>query len=107
MTDSAVFRVVFAPETVRHVAAIDRRHHGLIRRSIRRLLAREPDSPSRNRKPLHPPAPFESTWEIRFGPGNRFRVFYDVDAEAHTVWILAIGVKVRDRLWFGDEEYTP
>ena len=107
MSDSGEFRLVFAPETARHVAAIDRKHHGLIRRSIRRLLAYDPDSASRNRKLLQPPAPVESTWEIRFGPGNRFRVFYDVDRDTRTVRILAIGVKVRDRLWIGDEEYTP
>jgi hypothetical protein len=43
-------------------------------------------------------------WEIRFGPGNRFRVFYEVDREEGTVYILAIGVKERERLYIGGEE---
>jgi hypothetical protein len=60
---------------------------------------------TRNRKPLEQPAPFAATWEIRCGPGNRFRVFYDVDTESKNVEVLAIGVKDRNRLTFGGEEY--
>ena len=39
------------------------------------------------------------------GPDNRFRVFYDVDAAAQAVQVLAIGVKDRSRLLIGGEEY--
>ena len=28
---------------------------------------------------MEPPAPFDASWELRCGPKNRFRVFYDVD----------------------------
>jgi mRNA-degrading endonuclease RelE of RelBE toxin-antitoxin system len=50
------------------------------------------------------PAPFGATWEIRFGPDNRFRVFYDVDQAEHQVLVLAIGVKERNCLRVGGEE---
>jgi hypothetical protein len=60
---------------------------------------------TRNRKPLDQPAPFEASWELRCGPDNRFRVFYDVDAESQTVLVLAIGVNERNRLLIGGEEY--
>jgi mRNA-degrading endonuclease RelE of RelBE toxin-antitoxin system len=46
-----------------------------------------------------------TTWELRFAPNNRFRVFYEVKTETQTVEILAIGVKERDRLLIGREEY--
>lgn len=47
---------------------------------------------------------FETEWEIRFGPENRLRVFYEVDRKAGVVYVLAIGVKVRERLTIGGEE---
>ncbi len=37
-------------------------------------------------------------------PFNRFRVFYEIDHEAHAVYILAVGVKQRNRLLIGGEE---
>jgi hypothetical protein len=59
---------------------------------------------TRNRKPLRQPAAFSAEWEIRFGPGNRFRVLYDVDTEHAEVHILAVGREVRNRLFIGGEE---
>jgi hypothetical protein len=50
------------------------------------------------------PASFDSTWEIRFGTDNRFRVLYDIDQEEREVHILAIGVKVSHRLVVGGVE---
>jgi hypothetical protein len=51
-----------------------------------------------------PPVNFEGEWELRFGPDNRFRVFYAVDMEHHEVYILAIGIKKGNRLFIGGEE---
>lgn len=53
------------------------------------------------------PAILEAQWELRFGPDNRFRVFYEIDREHREVYILAIGVKERDRLFIGGEELKP
>ena len=99
------FALIFAPEVVAHLETIERKFHGLIRKQLRLRLTSEPEKDSRNRKPLDVPAPFGAQWELRFGPGNRFRVFYEVDREARTVTILAIGVKDRDVLQIGLEEY--
>jgi mRNA-degrading endonuclease RelE of RelBE toxin-antitoxin system len=52
------------------------------------------------------PAPFGATWELRFGPRNSFRAFYDVDNDARIVLILAIGVKKGNRLFIGGEEFS-
>lgn len=53
---------------------------------------------------MQQPAPFEATWELRFGPGNRFRVFFGIDEERHEVQIQAVGVKERDRLLVAGKE---
>ena len=64
----------------------------------------EPDVETRNRKPLRQPAPFAAQWEIRFGPNNRFRVLYDIDAQHRAVEIIAVGEKDGNRLIVGGEE---
>ena|SRR2546421_12329610 len=99
------FTLAFAPEAIAHLDLIESKHHGLLRRAIKEQLTHTPTQETRNRKPLDQPAPFEASWELRFGPDNRFRVFYDVDAESHAVQVLAIGVKDRRRLLIGGEEY--
>jgi mRNA-degrading endonuclease RelE of RelBE toxin-antitoxin system len=59
---------------------------------------------TRNRKPLEQPAPFGTTWELRFGANNRFRVLYEVDAAEQVILVLAIGGKDREKLIIGGEE---
>ena len=100
------FVVVFAPETVDHMDAIEAKHHGMIERTIDQQLQYTPERSTRNRKSLDEPGPQGATWELRFGPQNRFRVFYEVDGSASEVHVLAIGVKERDRLFIGGKEYT-
>jgi len=102
------FTIVYAPQVGRHVDAIEPKYHGLIRRAIKEQLSFVPTTCTRNRKPLEEqPGPAGSTWELRCGPGNRFRVFYEVVHEDRRVWILAIAVKQRNRLFIGGEELDP
>jgi mRNA-degrading endonuclease RelE of RelBE toxin-antitoxin system len=98
------FRLVYAPQVKEHLRNIERKHHPLIRKAIEEQLTFEPDTESRNRKPLREPAAFEATWEIRFGPRNRFRVFYEVDRNECEVYILAIGSNQGNRLIVGRQE---
>ena len=105
MPHTIKFELGFAPETVEHLAAIERKHYQLIQKTLDEQLLYVPDQETRNRKPVEQPAPFGATWELRFGPGNCFRVFYEVDAIEQMVWILAIGIKERDRLLIGREEF--
>lgn len=97
--------IIFAPEAIDHMDRIASKHHGLPRRTMNEQLTHNPDEETRNRKPLEVPAPFDATWELRCGPENRFRVFYDVDPASRVVYILAIGFGDRSRLLIGDEEY--
>jgi hypothetical protein len=54
--------------TKEHLHAIDAKYHSLIRAVIEEQLSFEPETETRNRKPLRQPAPFEATWELRLGP---------------------------------------
>ncbi len=99
------FDLIFAPETIEHMKAIESRHHRLIRTPIDEQLRYSPDVPTRNRKRLEAPAPFEATWELRFGQDNRLRVLYEIDEEEKVVNILAIGIKDRNGLLIGGEEF--
>ena len=105
MVKRVKFTLSFAPQAIEHLDPIESKYHGLLRRTIKEQLTHAPAEETRNRKPLDQPAPFEASWELRCGPDNRFRVFYDVDAASQLVQVLAIGVKDRSRLLIGGEEY--
>ena len=102
---SGPFDLIYAPQVKAHLKGIDAKYHALIRRSIESPLRFEPDVETRNRKPLKRPAELGGAdWEVRFGPDNRFRVFYAVKGDTRQVHILAIGVKRGNRLVIGREE---
>jgi mRNA-degrading endonuclease RelE of RelBE toxin-antitoxin system len=94
----------YADDVKEHLRSIDSKHHSLIRSEIEGQLFFEPDVETRNRKPLKRPISIGAQWELRFGPDNRFRVFYLVDADSRQVHILAVGVKDGNRLLIGGEE---
>ena len=98
------FSLIFDPEVKQHLRAIEAKYHSLIRTTIEEQLRFEPETETRNRKPLQRPAALGATWELRFGPDNCFRLFYAVVPENREVQILAIGVKERNRLIIGGEE---
>lgn len=97
--------LIYDTQVFEHVARIERKYHSLIRREIEKQLAFEPDTETRNRKPLSRPSVLGSAWELRCGPGNRFRVFYRTDREAGQVHILAIGEKTGNVLRIGGKEF--
>ena len=101
---SGRFSIVYAPITRDHLRAIEAKFYSLIRDTIVEQFSFEPASETRNRKPLKRPVLFMATWEIRFGPHNRFRVYYDVDVDQRQVSILAIGHKQGNRVVIGSEE---
>jgi hypothetical protein len=100
------FALVYADEVRRHLQAIETKYHSLIQSEIEGQLQWEPEVETRNRKPLKRPVSFGAQWELPFGPGNCFRVFYLVKAEHGEVQVLAVGIKVRNRLLVGGEEFV-
>jgi mRNA-degrading endonuclease RelE of RelBE toxin-antitoxin system len=104
MVPKRSFDLIYALQVRDHLRAIEPKHHSLIRRTIEEQLQFEPDVQTRNRKPLRRSVAFEVEWEIRLGPNNRFRVFYEIDHQHSEVYILAVGVKEENRLIIGGEE---
>ncbi len=98
------FTIVYAPIAKQHLRTIEAKYYTLIRDTISEQLAFEPTTETHNRKPLKRPVVFMATWEIRFGPQNRFCAYYDVDLEQAIVAILAIGRKHGHRVVIGGEE---
>ncbi len=107
MPRQARFTIIFASETLAHLDVIKRKDHRLIRETVDKQLGFLPGKVTRNRKPLEQPAPFGATWELRFGPENRFRVFYEVESNARVVQVLAVGTKERNKLFISGEEFEP
>jgi mRNA-degrading endonuclease RelE of RelBE toxin-antitoxin system len=105
MAKRPAFALLYADEVKSHLRAIEAKYHSLIQAEIEKQLLHEPDVETRNRKPLKRPIAFGADWELRFGPGNRFRVFYQVNEENQEVSILAVGIKERSHLFFGGEEF--
>jgi len=99
------YRLVYDTEISRQLRSIERKYHASIRANIEDQLTYEPGVETNNRKPLDRPVMFGARWELRFGPNNRFRVYYRIHKPAREVHILAIGVKEREKVSIGGEEY--
>lgn len=104
MSPKQKFVLIYAPLTKLHLKTIERKYYSLIRTTIEDELQFDPGVETRNRKPLKRAVAFEAEWELRFGPDNKFRIFYDINIEFHEVHILAIGVKEGNRLFIGGKE---
>lgn len=105
MASKRRYKIIYDSEVAEHLRAIDKKYHSLIRRTIEDQLQFKPNVETRNRKPLTRPTTLSARWELRFGPNNRFRVFYRITDEAHEVYVLAIGVKEHERLSIGREVF--
>jgi mRNA-degrading endonuclease RelE of RelBE toxin-antitoxin system len=64
-------------------------------------LTYQPDQATTRRKRLEDN--HLAPWELRIGD---FRVFYDVNIDDQVVQVVAVGMKVHDRLRIGGEEIT-
>jgi hypothetical protein len=104
MAKQQPFALVYDPAVAVHLAAIEAKYYALIRAGVEEQLRYEPETVTRNRKPLSRLVESGARWELRLGPQNRFRVFYRVNVDQREVHILAIGVKVRDRVLIGGDE---
>ena len=101
------FTIHYAPAVYDHVDWIERKYHRLIAETIKEQLSHTPEAETKNRKPFEDPSSFGATWELRFGPKNSFRVFYEVDRAARIVTVLALGVKEGNLLFISGEEFKP
>ncbi len=104
MAPQTRFEIIYPPIIKQHLKSIEAKYYSLIRESLETQLQFEPAVETKNRKPLKRPVVIGAKWEIRFGPDNRFRVFYRVYDGNQQVIILAIGEKLGSRLFIGGEE---
>ena len=44
------------------------------------------------------------SWEIRFGPKNQVRAYYDINYEQWMVKVQAIGIKIREKVYIAGKE---
>jgi mRNA-degrading endonuclease RelE of RelBE toxin-antitoxin system len=94
------FEIIFSPEAEDHVRNLSARDRVTVLDQIEVQLTHEPDVLTRNRKRLRP-NPF-ADWELRVG---EHRVFYNVHVDQSEVEIVAVGMKLHNRLWILGEEF--
>jgi hypothetical protein len=107
MTPTSKYDIEFRRAVAGHFESFKRHQIVEIRRAIEKQLEIEPTQKTLNRKLLlEEREHFEdSEWELRCGPGNRFRVFYRVDEINRVVIVIAIGVKIGNQLYIGGKEF--
>ncbi len=94
------FEIEYSPETENHLRALTARQRAIILDSVDRQLVDEPLKETRNRKPMRPNP--VAPWELRIGD---LRVYDDAEETPdRKVYIRAIGVKRRQRVYIGGEE---
>lgn len=105
MAQRSTFTIKYAPEVYEHLKSVERKYHRLVAETIMEQLSHTPEAETTNRKSLEQPTSIGATWELRFGPDNCFRVFYEVDRAEKLATVLAIGVKKGSRLFVGGQEF--
>jgi mRNA-degrading endonuclease RelE of RelBE toxin-antitoxin system len=95
------YEVIFEPDAVEHLQGFSARDQSIVLDQIEVQLTYQPEVETRNRKRLRP-NPL-APWELRSG---EIRVFYDVDADAASVRVIAVGRKEGNRLMIGGEEIS-
>lgn len=91
----------YAAEVKQHLLFLSAAEKKVLQKAIATQLAYQPNIPTRNRKPMAPNT--LADWELRVG---ELRVYYEVDEDCNLVSILAIGRKIRNRVYLGGEEFT-
>ena len=98
--NSLAYRIEYSPDTLDHFRALTTRQRATVLDSVDVQLAHEPTVETRNRKPMRP-NPL-APWELRIGD---LRVYYDVEEIPEPkVYILAVGIKERNRIRIGGKE---
>ena len=94
------YRIEYSPDAEDHLQALTARQQAIVLDSVDRQLCHQPTTITKNRKPMRPNP--VAPWELRVGT---LRVYYDIEEEPETVvYIRAVGVKIRGRVYIGGEE---
>ena len=93
------YRIEYSPDAEDHLRALTARQQAIVLDAVDEQLLRQPAVETKNRKVMRPNP--VAPWELRIG---NLRVYYDVeDDPGASVYIRAIGVKMRNRVRIGGE----
>lgn len=95
------YEIEFMPDAQEHLSRLAARWQAILLDKIQEQLYHRPTEETRQRKKLRP-NPLAS-WELRVG---EFRIFYDVDGQEQTVFIIAIGRKEHNTLYVGGRGFV-
>jgi mRNA-degrading endonuclease RelE of RelBE toxin-antitoxin system len=95
------YRLEYSPDAVEHLRALSAAQRTTVLDAANEQLTHQPGEPTRNRKQMRP-NPL-ATWELRVGV---LRVYYSIEEDPEQiVRIRAVGVKNRNRITIGGEEF--
>ena len=97
----AGYSIELSEDAERQLVTVAAHGRAILVDAMKKQLRHEPTSPSRHRKQLKP-NPL-AAWELRVG---EFRVFYNVDQSRSAVLVVAIGMKVHNRLLIEGQEFS-
>lgn len=96
-----MYRIEYSPASEEHLRVLSARQRSIVFDAVDEQLAHKPSAETRNRKPMRP-NPL-APWELRIG---ELRVYYDiVESPERVVTVLAVGVKVRNQVLIGGQEF--
>ena len=94
------YRTEYSPDAEDHLRALTARQQAIVLDAVDKQLVHQPTQVTRNRKPMRP-NPF-APWELRVGT---LCVYYEVEEKPEmVVYIRAVGIKSRGRVYIGGEE---
>ena len=95
------YRVEYSPDAEEHLRLLTARQQRMVLEAIERQLTDQPTLETRNRKPMRPN--LLAPWVLRVGD---LRAYYDVEEmPQRMILVRAVGIKLRNRVRCGREEY--
>jgi mRNA-degrading endonuclease RelE of RelBE toxin-antitoxin system len=97
------YRIEYADDALEHLRGLPARQRTVVLDAVDRQLVHQPTLVTRNRKPMdRDKRLYVAPWELRLG---NLRVYYAVQGRPTlVVLVLAVGIKVRDRIRIGGKE---
>jgi mRNA-degrading endonuclease RelE of RelBE toxin-antitoxin system len=94
------FRIEYSPAAEEHLEALTVRQRQIVVDAVDKQLMHRPTVETKNRFPMRPNP--VAPWELRI---RNLRVYYDAEEEPErVVYVRAVGVKRRNRVYIGAEE---
>jgi mRNA-degrading endonuclease RelE of RelBE toxin-antitoxin system len=95
------YRIDYSPDAEDHLRALTARQQSTVLDAVNAQLTHQPSVPTRNRKLMRPNR--LAPWELRAGIR---RVYYDLEEDPEAVvHVRAVGIKRRDRVQIGGEDF--